>query len=233
MMLLTATMTAQAQDDVEYRMEIGAAVGMTAYQGDFSSSIVKGMMPAGGVVFRRIFNPYTAMRVAGTYTAIKGSTDGKNTVYPDLEQSGYGFRNTLVDLSATFEYNFLPYGTGREYRGAKKVTPFISLGFGMTYARCKNGIWDYANGPLHSNSKSVVTANIPLGIGVKYKVAPRVNLSVDWQMHFSLSDKLDGMKDPYRVASNGLFKNTDCYSMLNVALTYSFSPKCQTCHKDR
>lgn len=51
-------------------------------------------------------------------------------------------------------------------------------------------------------------------------------------MHFSLSDKLDGVADPYGIESSGLFKNTDCYSALLVTLSYSFSAKCRTCNKD-
>jgi len=57
-------------------------------------------------------------------------------------------------------------------------------------------------------------------------------LGVEWAMHFSLSDKLDGKKDPYTVSSSGIFKNTDCYSMLQVTLTYSFMAKCRTCHNE-
>lgn len=233
LLLFAHNTVSSAQDDVEYRMEIGAGMGMTAYQGDFSSSVVKNMSFAGGVVFRRIINPYMAIRVAGTYTNVRGSAEGNSTFYPDLQESGYSFNNALGDLSATFEYNFFPYGTGREYRGAKKLTPFISLGLGMTYANCKNGTWDFSANEPYSSTKNIVTANIPIGVGVKYKVAPRLNLSLDWQVHFSLSDKLDGIADPYRIGSSGLFKNTDCYSTLMLALTYSFSPKCQTCHKDR
>ena len=74
------------------------------------------------------------------------------------------------------------------------------------------------------------TANLPLGLGVKYKLAPRLNLGVEWAMHFSLSDKLDGTVDPSGIKSSGLFKNTDCYSALQVSLTYSFMAKCRTCH---
>ncbi|MDD6865956.1 MAG: porin family protein, partial [Prevotella sp.] len=39
-------------------------------------------------------------------------------------------------------------------------------------------------------------------------------------------------KDPYGIKSSGLFKNTDCYSVLQLSLTYSFMPKCVTCNKD-
>lgn len=238
-LLLTLTLfaftdNAKAQGDVEYRMEIGAGAALNYYQGDFCGFMPKNIQPGGAVVFRAIINPYMAVRIAGMYTNIKGSTADISTVYPDLQKDGYSFSNGLGDLSVTYEYNFLPYGTGRDYRGAKRIVPFISLGLGMTYANCKEGTWDFSNpNHPHSDTKSVVTANVPIGLGVKYKVADRLNLSLDWQMHFSLSDQLDGMKDPYRIASNGLFKNTDCYSTLTLALTYSFSPKCPTCQKDR
>ena len=116
-----------------------------------------------------------------------------------------------------FEYNLLPYGTGREYRGAKRLVPFVFAGFGLTYAKA---------------DKSVFTANVPFGLGIKYKVRDRMNVGVEWAMHLSMSDELDGSKDPYSIKSSGLFKNTDCYGMLQVTLTYSFSAKCRTCHND-
>lgn len=74
------------------------------------------------------------------------------------------------------------------------------------------------------------TANVPIGLGIKYKVAPRLNVGLEWAIHFSLSDNLDGATDPYNIPSSGLFKNTDCYSALQLSLTYSFMPKCRTCH---
>lgn len=230
-MLLASIAMVHAQDDVEYRMEIGAGVGATAYEGDFNGNIFKNMQPAGAVVYRAILNPYMAVRATGMYTQLKGDAASAGTVFPDEELMVYSFKNTVIDVSVTYEYNFLPYGTGKDYRGAKRLTPFISLGIGMTYANCKNGTWDYSSYSLHSGTKSAVTANVPLGVGVKYKVASRLNLSLDWQMHFSFSDQLDGVKDPYGIASSGAFKNTDCFSTLMLSLTYSFSPKCRTCHK--
>ena len=60
----------------------------------------------------------------------------------------------------------------------------------------------------------------------------RLNLGVEWGIHFSMSDLLDGRKDPYHVESSGMFKNTDCYSALQVTLTYSFMAKCKVCHNE-
>ena len=118
-------------------------------------------------------------------------------------------------MALSYEYNFWPYGTGQDYRGAKRLTPFVSGGLGMT---------------IVSGSKSVCSANIPIGLGVKYKLGERTNIGLEWAMHFSLSDELDGVKDPYHIKSSGLFKNTDCYSTLQLTFTYSFMAKCKTCH---
>lgn len=232
-LLACVSLNASAQDDVEYQMEIGGGIGMTAYQGDFSNGLFSGVQPAASVVFRRIINPYSAVRISGMFSKLKGSIDNPNNIYPELPAEGYSFGNMMGDVSCTYEYNFFPYGTGKDYHGAKRITPFISLGLGVTYVNSKHGTYDYSSPTPHSNTKSVVTGNVPLGAGVKYKIGDRTNLSLDWQMHFSFSDDLDGVKDVYGIKSSGMFKNTDCYSTLMLSLTYSFAPKCPTCQKDR
>lgn len=242
-----------AQDDPEYRMEIGGGVGLMTYEGDFNTSILSGgnMSPSATFILRRVINPYSALRFSLGYGKMKGGTKDIATFFPDYNtqeykesaRENYTFSNTLFDFGATYEYNFFPYGTGRDYRGAKRLTPFIALGLGLTYINCPGEWIDLAynnkmreNGvfgnPETSGSKGVFTANIPLGFGVKYKMAERLNLGIEWMVHFSLSDKLDGVKDPYRINGGGVFKNTDCYSNLQISLTYSFWEKCKTCMND-
>ena len=80
---------------------------------------------------------------------------------------------------------------------------------------------------------SVFAGNLPIGAGIKYKMGARLNLGVEWAMHFSTSDKLDGVVDPYGIKSTGLFKNRDCFSALQLTLTYSFMAKCKTCNNDK
>ena len=74
---------------------------------------------------------------------------------------------------------------------------------------------------------------MPIGIGIKYKMASRWNLTAEWMMHFTGNDKIDGISDPYGIKSGGIFKNTDCYSMLGLTVTYDLWAKCKTCHNDR
>ncbi|WP_293525658.1 type IX secretion system protein PorG [Prevotella sp.] len=207
-----------AQSDYQYRMEIGAGVGVVTYQGDFGGSLTKNMQPMASVVLRRVFNPYMALKFSAAYGKLKGSSADSNTYYPDYITSPYKFNKTLVDAGVTYEYNFWPYGTGQDYRGAKHFTPFIFAGLGATYAE--------------GEGNSAFTANVPIGLGVKYKAGKRLNVALEWAEHFSMSDKLDGVKDPYGIKSSGLFKNTDCYSAIQLTLTYSFMPKCRTCHNE-
>ena len=203
--LLFQMQWARAQDDPQYRMEIGAGVGMVAYEGDLNGNIFANQQPMGAIVGRYNFDPYKDLRLNLAFGKLKGSTDKVETYYPDYQEAPYSFNNTLVDMSLVFEYNFWPYGTGRDYRGATFVK---------------------------GDGKNVFTANVPLGIGAKYKVTDRLNVGVDWTIHFSLNDELDGVKDPYLIKSSGAFKNTDCYSMLQLSLTYSFSERCKTCNKE-
>lgn len=220
LLLMTLTFaTAKAQTDDEYRMEIGAGVGFVSYEGDFNGSVLSNMQMGGSVVLRRIFNPYMGVKMAAMYGKLTGSSKDVKTYYPDFVGNPYSFSNTLVDASVTYEYNFWPYGTGRDYRGAKRLTPFVFVGVGATFVS-------------GGDADNCFTANMPLGLGVKYKIGPRLNLGVEWAEHFSLSDNLDGKKDPYGIESTGLFKNTDCYSTLQITLTYSFSAKCKTCHNE-
>lgn len=217
-LLLATALPTSAQSDYEYRMEIGAGVGLVAYEGDFNGNITHGMQPMASAVLRRTFNPYMALRFAAAYGKLKGSSKNVKTYMPEYVDTPYEFANSLVDVSATYEYNFWPYGTGHDYRGAQRLTPFIFAGLGATYAS--------------GSGNNVFTANVPLGVGVKYKMATRLNLGIEWAMHFSMNDNLDGVKDPYGIQSTGMFKNTDCYSMLQLTLTYSLMPKCRTCHND-
>ena len=218
LLLSIASVPANAQTDYEYRMEIGGGVGLMAYEGDFNGSILHNMQPSASLMLRRVINPYMDLRLAASYGKLKGSSKDVKTYLPQYQDTQYDFSTTLVDLSATYEYNFWPYGTGNDYRGAQRITPFIFAGIGTTYASTPTG--------------NVFTANLPLGLGIKYKVAPRLNLGIEWAIHFSLNDKLDGIADPYGIHSTGMFKNTDCFSALQLTLTYSFMPKCRTCHND-
>jgi hypothetical protein len=214
--LLISTLSAMAQDEPEYRLDMGAGAGLVTYTGDFNGNLLKGMQPWGALMAKYHLNPRMALTLTIGTGKIKGSTDDADTWYPIEER--YEFNNQLTEADLRYEYNFWAYGTGQEYRGARRLVPFITVGLGLTH---------------HSGDDSGVTVNFPIGAGIKWKMAERLNLTVEWVMRFTPSDRLDGRKDLYGIKSSGLFKNTDCYSVLQVGLSYDLWAKCKTCNNDR
>lgn len=236
LVLLLTPLQLQAQQDDEYLMEIGGGIGLTAYVGDFNNHVLKQMQPSVSLLLRRNLNPYSGFRLSLAYGKLKGSTEGTATWFPattvaqgvtplteaDVPTTPaamrYAFSNSMADATLVYEYNFWPYGTGRDYRGARRLTPFLFGGLGATY--------------ITAGTDKVCAMQVPVGVGVKYKVATRLNVALEWCMHFSLSDRLDGVEDPYGIPSSGMFKNADGYSALQLSLSYSFMTKCRTCNND-
>ena len=216
--LLFCAFTASAQDEPEYKMEMGAGAGLVAYTGDFNGNLLKGMQPWGTLITKYHLSPRAALSFNLGMGKIKGSSDGAETWYPQNPTERYEFDNSLTEGIIRYEYNFWAYGTGQEYRGARRLVPFIAIGLGLTH---------------HSGENSGITMSLPIGAGIKYKIGQRLNLIAEWVMRFTPGDHLDGVSDPYGIKSSGLFKNTDCYSVLQLALTYDIWMKCKTCHNDR
>ena len=211
------SLTSQAQTEPEYRMEVGAGIGAVAYLGDYNGNITRDIQPMFSLLAKYHFNPRSALALNVSYGTLKGSSRYESTYYPGGTKD-YNFKNNLLDVGLRVEQNFWPYGTGQEYRGAKRLTPYIYIGMGVT--ACKA-------------DKTQIAANLPIGGGVKYKVADRVNMALEWTFHFTTSDKLDGVADPYGIKRSGLFKNTDCFSYLRLSVSYDIWVKCRTCHNDR
>lgn len=216
LLLALLPLAASAQNQPEYRLEIGAAAGLMTYIGDLNGNITSGTKPAGSLVARYKPNPRTALALNVSYGRIKGNARSAAT-FMSTELTNYKFEHGVMDIGLRYEMNFWPFGTGQEYRGAKRLTPYIFAGLGVTICQ---------------PDKTELGMNVPIGGGVKYKAADRVNVMAEWAMHITGNDRLDGLKDPYGISSSGLFKNTDCYTLLRVGVTYDMWAKCKTCHKE-
>ncbi len=217
LMAAASTLALQAQDEVEYRMEIGAGGGIGFGLTDLNNRPFGHPAGSGSAILRFVLNPRMAIKTQLGYTGLSGDTRNPQEFYPGADTTtplAYRFSGGVADLGATYELNFWPYGYHRGYQGYSRITPYIQFGLGLTYGTAK-----------------AFTLNVPVGVGLKYKLRERLNIGLDWQMHFTLSDKLDGLDAPTRVSTSG-FKNKDHYSTLQLTLTYSFSPVCPDCNHD-
>jgi len=217
LLLACPALCAGQQDETEYRLELGGGAGAAINFTDVSRKI--GV--AGALVARFPLNPRMAIKAQFSYLSMKGDTEGKDEFFPaDTHASGttplsYSVSDGIYDLSGLYELHFLPYGYLRDYRGYSRIVPYLQFGIGFTYGAAGKAF----------------TANIPIGVGLKYKVGKRLNLGLDWMVHFSLSDKIDGLENPLGIESSG-FRNKDHYSGLTLTLTYDLNPRCPTCNRD-
>ena len=74
----------QAQDEPEYKMEVGAGVGLMNYLGDYNGNLLKDMQPMGGLVAKYKMNPRMAWAATLNYGQLKG--DVENADGTSIEQ---------------------------------------------------------------------------------------------------------------------------------------------------
>lgn len=219
--LLLASVCVVSAQELEYNMELGGMVGGSFYMGDANyTTPLKDMAMTGGVLARYNINPRMAVKGDLAVGRIKGTTEGQANKYPG--EANTTFSRNVYELGAQFEYNFFAYGTGAGYKDSRRLASYILAGVGLTYA------------PKPANH--VIAMNLPIGIGVKYKLAERLNIGAEWTMRFTTSDRLDvtnavGLQfdDPYGIES-GLLKNKDSYSWLILYVSYDMFPKYRKCN---
>jgi len=209
--------TAVAQ---EYKYEIGGMLGMSMYMGDANQiALLKGFNPAGGLVFRRNFNFRWALKTDLMMGKVTGDTKNTDNVFPN--QGEASFSRSFFELGGQIEFNFLPYSDKFHYLNTSKIAPYLLTGLGVTVAPGKN--------------RTFGSVNLPLGLGVKYKIRNRVNLGLEYAVHKLFSDSFDApdkegfnLDNPYKIQS-GLMKNKDWYNTLMFSVTWDFGPNDRKC----
>ena len=204
---------AQTQVEPEYKFEIGGMAGGSFYMGDANkTTLFKQMNPGLGVVFRYNANFRIAFKGGLTWASLSGSTQGLDNVFPDNSQ--VSFNRNVFELGGQFEFNFFPYSDKFAYLNTKRFTPYVLIGLGATVA------------PGGGNTS--VSPNIPVGVGVKYKLKNRINVGGEFTFRKLFRDDLDGtndgnrmLDDPYGIGGS-VFKNKDWYSLLMISITYDF-----------
>lgn len=215
-LFFVATCSLHAQ---EYQYEIGPTAGMSYYGGDangyklFSQpEVVKGLS------VRRNFSLRTALKVDLLKADVSGDTRSSGNVLPGgLTKQ---FTTSFFDVNAHLEYSFFSYSDTFKYKETRRFTPYIFAGVG---------------GTVITSPANMARLNIPVGIGLKWKVFHRVNIGTELSMNLLLSDRLEGtpaLDSPYTIDSQSILKNTDMYSYLKFYVTFDFyKPDCK-CNKN-
>ena len=120
------------------------------------------------------------------------------------------FNSNIWELALQGDFNFFKFIPGDPYYG---FTPYITLGVGaFTYDPYAylNGTKEYLR-PLGTEGQqigyngrkpySTIAVCIPLGVGIKYNITDRLNLSFEIAHRFTTTDYLDDVSTTYIGAS--------------------------------
>lgn len=208
--------SAQAQFDQSTVLngEFGVSVGAAHYFGDLNTRAgLNRPKLAASLLFRKQFGSYIAVRVQGTFAQL-GYSDiySKNEVQKTRNLS---FNTNIFELGVLGDFNFFRFIPGQK---GYTFTPYVSLGAGFftydPYAYLNNekfylrplgtegqGSTDY---PGHK-PYGTMTYSIPLGVGVKYNIAPKINLTFEVMHRFTGTDYLDDVSTTYVGEDNSNF----------------------------
>lgn len=194
---------------------------MSMYMGDANKgNPLQAWHPSIGAVFRKNMNFRWALKTNLLMGKVSGDTGNTNNAFPS--QASASFSRNFYELGGQMEFNFLPYSDKFAYLQTSRISPYLFSGIGMTYATGENDFFGI---------------NVPLGVGVKYKMRNRINLGVEYSFRKLFADGFDApskegfnLDNPYQIESSRL-KNQDWYSLLMITLTWDFGPNDRKCEQ--
>lgn len=205
-----------------YSMEVGVAPGGSFYMGEANyKTLFKETRPSMNLLYRYNMNGRFSIKGLAGVSGIAGSTKGQVFNFPPgVELS---FNRKVFDASAQLECNFYEFGVPDYVIGSTSFTPYVCAGIGIL-------------GMETTAFKASVF--IPMGLGLKWKVAKRYNLGCEWTFRKTYTDALDyvtnsagfQLTDPWLVESSRN-KNKDWYSVFTMNLSIDLSSTGSECYK--
>ncbi len=180
-------------------MEIGFFGGASYYLGDINpGKHFLQSKSAFGALVRYDLNTRLAVRLS----AFRGKLQGDDDVIKFKTDRHLHFKSNVTDISAQFEFNFLPYFTGSKMN---YVSTYIFVGTSVFFFNPKADGVELRDigteGQLENfdgrSKYSLVGFAIPFGIGVKYSLTKKIGIGVEWGMRKTFTDYIDDISTTY------------------------------------
>jgi Domain of unknown function (DUF6089) len=201
---------ASAQYEYVQKGEFGITAGAAHYFGDINTrAALNRPKPALGIFFRKQFGNYIGMRIAAHYAQLGYSDIYSKNDYQKLRN--LSFNTNVWEIAVQGDFNFFKFVPNDPDH---LFTPYVTLGAGIfTYDP-----YAYAGGkkeflrPLGTEGQTIgykgrkqyntMAFCFPLGVGVKYNISEKINLSFEVSQRFTTTDYLDDVSTTYIGASN-------------------------------
>lgn len=198
--------------------EIGFFAGGSNYVGDIgSTNYIHPNEFSGGLVYKYNLNPRIALR--GTYTYIPVSGNDKDADNTFRQNRGTSFSNTIHEFAAGVEFNFFDYNINNY---STTFTPYILA---------EVAAFNYKSPEPTSSSNTILLKNkfsytIPVGIGLKGRLADNLAIAFETGVRFTFVDDIDFTTDKINSLDFGGNGN-DWYVFSGVSIVYTFGrPPC-------
>jgi hypothetical protein len=203
---------AQPDNSYVYQGEFGIAAGVSQYFGDLNPDLHFNTPKAVfGIFFRKQLTDYISVRIQGQFAQL-GYSDVYNTQNAFDLRRNLSFNTNIWQLGLQGDFNFFRFIPGD---GLHRSTPYLTLGIGMfsfdPYAYLEGqkyylrelgtegqGSAAYPDRKPYSN----IAAYIPLGIGYKYNLNPKMNIGLEIVYNFTTTDYLDDVSKTYAGINN-------------------------------
>lgn len=186
--------------------EVGVIIGVTNYLGDLvpSQEYFLGTNFAMGATYQYNFTNRISVRGNFIWGQINGSD--KNSTYDSgRRQRNLDFHSHIIEFSALGQVNILPFHPKRNFR---PITPYVFAGIAVfhfnpttiyktqkTYLQPLGTEGQGMEG--YVDKYSLVEISIPAGIGVKFCLTKRFNLSFEFGLRKTFTDYLDDVSGDY------------------------------------
>lgn len=188
-------------------ISFGPSLGATNYKGDLDDDFtLRFTKPGLGFVFNYHVHPNIRFRITYTHGwmgAADSVSNNKARHWRNLH-----FRSRIDEVSAQIVYDFL--GSSRRPKYRPKYTPYAFAGiavynFNPRAQDLRTGVWydlkplgtEGQNLPGAKNKYSLTQISIPMGLGFKYKLNNKWDLSVEMGVRKTFTDYLDDVSDRY------------------------------------
>lgn len=209
--------------------EIGVFAGGANNIGDVGRTNF--ILPS-GLAFGGLFKWNKSKRYAWRASAIYGkfTADDTKSNMASRQQRGYVMSNSIFEMSAGLEFNFLEYNL---HKLGPAFTPYLYTG--VTYFRYDYNYFD-AGSYLNLNQKDG-SFSVPMTVGAKMRLNQFLILGAEIGARYTFTDNLDASNPEKANVSDQLgdvaFGNVfsdDWYVFSGITLTYTFGRKpCSDC----
>ena len=195
---------AKAQYEAVQEGEYGITAGVAHYFGDLNNRAAFNRPKiALGAFYRKQFNNYAGVRLTAHYAQLGYSDQYSENAYQ--RSRNLSFNTNIFEVALRGDFNFFQYDPSDPNHS---FTPYATIGVGVfsydPYAYLAGQ--KYFLRPLDTEGETfykgrkeygTMAVCIPVGMGIKYAVTDKVNISFEIAYRFTTTDYLDDVSTTY------------------------------------